>query len=131
MAANLDIIRAAYEGISEDNGRHLKDALAPQATWTEAAGFSYAGTYTGHEEIFAHVFQRLATEWVDYAARVHTYLEDGDRVAAFGMYSGTYRETGKSMHAAFAHLYLLKNGKIVSMEQYVDSATVRQAMLAS
>lgn len=130
MTTNLDIIRATYEGTSEDNGKRLKDALSPEATWTEAAGFPYAGTYTGHEEIFAHVFQRLATEWLDYAAKVHTYLEDGDRVAAFGVYSGTFRETGKSMHATFAHLYRLKNGKIVSMEQYVDSATVRQAMLA-
>lgn len=131
MKTNLDIIRATYEGASQDNARHLKDALAPNATWTEAAGFPYAGTYTGHEEIFANVFQKLATEWEGYTAKVHTYLADGDRVAAFGVYSGTYRETGKSMHATFAHLYRLEEGKIVSMEQYVDSAMVRQAMLAS
>ncbi len=131
MKTNLDIIRATYEGTSPDNARHLKDALAPEATWTEAAGFPYAGTYTGPEEIFANVFQKLATEWVGYAAKVHTYVEDGDHVAAFGVYSGTYRETGKSMHATFAHLYRLEDGKIVSMEQYVDSAMVRLAMLAS
>jgi len=131
MKTNLDIIRATYEGTSQNNARHLKDALAPEATWTEAAGFPYAGTYTGHEEIFANVFQKLATEWAGYKAKVHTYLEDANRVAAFGVYSGTYRETGKSMHATFAHLYRLEDGKIVSMEQYVDSATVRQAMLGS
>jgi ketosteroid isomerase-like protein len=74
------------------------------------------------------VFRRLATEWVGYKAVVHTYLADGDRVAAFGMYSGTYAKTGKSMRATFAHLYRLKDGKIASMEQYVDSATVQLAM---
>ena len=47
MTANLEVIRATYEGTSEENGKHLRAALAPDATWTEAAGFPYAGTYTG------------------------------------------------------------------------------------
>lgn len=128
MGRNLDIIRATYEGASEENGKNLLAALAPNATWTEAAGFPYAGTYIGPEAITANVFQRLAAEWIDYRAEVHTYLADGDRVAAFGVYSGTYRKTGKAMTATFAHLYRLKDGKIVSMEQYVDSAMVQQAL---
>lgn len=128
MSGNLEIIRATYEGSSEENGRHLLAALAAEATWTEAAGFPYAGTYVGAEAIIANVFRRLAMEWMDYRAEVHTYLADGDRVAAFGAYSGTYKATGKAIRATFAHLYRLKDGKIVSMEQYVDSAIVRQAM---
>jgi len=127
-ATNLAIIRATYEGPSEENGKNLLAALAPDATWTEAAGFPYAGTYTGAAEIIAGVFHRLATEWTGYRAQVHTYLADGDRVAAFGVYSGTYRKTGKEMTASFAHLYRLQGAKIVSMEQYVDSAMVQRAL---
>ena len=63
MSTNLDIIRATYEGSPEDNGRHLLAALAPDARWTEATGFPYAGTYVGPQQIVAGVFQRLATEW--------------------------------------------------------------------
>jgi hypothetical protein len=55
-------------------------------------------------------------------------LEDGDRVAAFGVYSGTYRATDKSMRAAFAHLYEVKGGKIARMQQYVDTHLVQQAL---
>lgn len=128
MTTNLDIIRATYEGQSAENGKNLLAALAPDATWTEAAGFPYAGTYVGPEAVIANVFQKLATEWIDYQAKVHTYLADGDRVAAFGVYSGIYRQTGIAMTATFAHLYRLKDGKIVSMEQYVDSAMVQRAL---
>ena len=39
-----------------------------------------------------------------------------------------YAKTGKSMRATFAHLYRLRDGKILSMEQYVDSAMVQQAI---
>lgn len=128
MSSNLDIIRATYEGPSEENGRHLLQALAPDAVWVEAEGFPYAGAYVGPEAIVANVFQRLATEWIGYRAEVESYVVDGDQVVAFGTYSGTYKATGHSMRAAFAHHYSLRNGKIVRMVQYVDSYLVRQAM---
>ena len=128
MGANLDLIRATYEGSSEENGRNMLVALAPDAEWTEAEGFPYAGTYVGPAAIVAGVFRRLATEWIGYRADVHTYLEDGDRVAAFGVYSGTYKATGRSMRAAFAHLYQVRDGKIVSMTQYDDTLVVSRAL---
>ncbi len=128
MGANLDLICSTYEGSSEDNGLNLLAALAPDAEWTEAEGFPYAGTYKGVEAITAGVFHRLGTEWIGYRADVHTVLEDGDRVAAFGVYSGTYKATGRSMRAAFAHLWELKDAKIQRMTQYVDTAMVRKAL---
>lgn len=128
MGANLELIRATYEGSSEDNGSNLLAALAPDAVWTEAEGFPYAGTYVGPEAIMAGVFRRLATEWIGYQANVHTFLEDGDRVAAFGIYSGTYKATGISMRSPFAHLYLLKHGRIATMVQYVDTVLVQRAL---
>jgi len=128
---HLEIIRSTYEGSSEDNGRNLMAVLAPDARWTEAAGFPYAGTYVGPKAIAEGVFSRLASEWEGYTAKVHTYLADGDRVAAFGVYSGTYRRTGKAMSASFGHLYRLSGGRIVSMEQVVDSHLVQAAMTSS
>ena len=128
MSANLDLIRSTREGSSEDNGLNLLAALAPDAEWTEAEGFPYAGTYKGVEAITAGVFHRLGTEWIGYRADVHTFLEDGDRVAAFGVYSGTYKATGRSMRAAFVHLWELKDAKFQRMTQYVDTAMVRKAL---
>lgn len=128
---NLEIIRATYEGRSEENGQHLLAALAPDAVWIEAEGFPYAGTYVGPESIVADVFQRLATEWIDYRAQVTSYVTEGDQVVAFGTYSGTYGATGRSMRAAFAHHYTLRGGKIVRMVQYVDTHMVRRALESS
>ena len=128
MKTNLELVRATYEGSPQENSQNLRAILAPDTAWTEAPGFPYAGTYVGPEAIFAGVFQRLGTEWQGYQAKVHTYLADGDRVAAFGVYSGTYLQTGKAMTASFAHLYHLADGKILRMEQYVDSHPVQQAL---
>jgi uncharacterized protein len=40
MGANLNVIRSTYEGSSEDNGRNLLAALAPDVQWTEAEGYT-------------------------------------------------------------------------------------------
>ncbi len=128
MSTNLELIRGTYEGSSEDNGRNLLAVLSPDVEWTEAEGFPYAGTYVGPEALIDGVFRRLGTEWTGYRADVHTYLADGDRVAAFGVYSGTYNATGKSMTAPFAHLYQIKDGKVIRMTQYVDTVLVTRAL---
>jgi ketosteroid isomerase-like protein len=128
MTGHLDLIRRTYEGSSEENGRNLLAVLHPGVEWTEAEGFPYAGTYVGVDALTAGVFARLASEWIGYRAEVHTYLADGNRVAAFGVYSGTYKATGKTMRAAFAHLYEIQDGKIRRMTQYVDTAMVAKAL---
>ncbi|NEW97390.1 nuclear transport factor 2 family protein [Rhodopseudomonas sp. BR0G17] len=128
MTSHLDLIRRTYEGSSEENGHNLLAVLHPDVEWTEAEGFPYAGTYVGVDALMAGVFARLASEWIGYRAEVHTYLADGDRVAAFGVYSGTYKTTGKSMRAAFAHLYEIQDGKIRRMTQYVDTVMVAKAL---
>ena len=128
--SNLDTIRATYEGSPEDNAQHLMAALAPDALWIEAAGSPYAGSYVGAAQIVEGVFARLGSDWATFSAEVHTYLADGDRVAAFGRYAGTHRASGKAMEASFSHLYQLRGGQIIRMEQVVDSAPMLQAMQA-
>jgi len=128
MKSNLELVRGTYEGTSEENGRNLMAVLSPDVEWTEAEGFPYAGTYVGVDALMAGVFKRLGTEWTGYRADVHTYIADGDKVAAFGVYSGTYNATGKSMTSPFAHYYELLDGKIVRMRQYVDTVLVSRAL---
>lgn len=125
----LEIVQSTYEGeTSEENGRNLQAHLAPNAKWTEAAGFPYAGTYTGFEEIAQNVFARLATEWTDYRFFREAYVADENRVVAFGTYTGTYNATGKAFSARVAHVWQIEDGKITSFEQFVDSVSVFEAM---
>ncbi|MEI4830040.1 nuclear transport factor 2 family protein [Bacillus sp. FJAT-53711] len=128
---NLEIIRSTYEGPSSENAQRLLEALAKDVEWTEAAGFPYGGTYIGAEAIMENVFGRLASEWNDYKASVHTYHEvkGKDVIIAEGIYSGTYKETGKAFQADFVHVWELQGGKIVKFKQYVDSHVVQNAMI--
>lgn len=127
---NQQIIARTYEGKdSTENATNLQRYLAADVVWTEAAGFPYAGTYIGFENI-AKVFKQLETEWQDYRFSVEDYVASGDKVMAYGTYSGTYRATGKAFQARVTHLWTLKNQQIIGFEQFVDSQPVNDAMQA-
>jgi uncharacterized protein len=126
---NLEIVKSTYEGKnSEENGRNLKEHAADNIIWTEAKGFPYGGTYKGMEAITQNVFYRLATEWINYKFTPEGYVAEGDTVVAYGTYSGANKQTGKPFEARVAHLWKLKNGKIVSFEQFVDSQPVNDTL---
>ncbi|MGC5700091.1 nuclear transport factor 2 family protein [Pseudomonas sp. NFXW11] len=127
---NLALIKSTYEGAnSQENARNTAAALAPDARWTEAAGFPYAGTYVGFDAVLEHVFKRLGTEWQDFSFKVENYVAQGDQVFAYGNYRGTYKASGKPIDVRVAHLWTLKNGKVTHFEQFVDSHSVQLAML--
>lgn len=122
---NLEIVRSTYEGKnSEENGRNFARHAADNIIWTEAKGFPYGGTYTGLDAIGKNVFNRLATEWTDYKFTPEGYVVDGENVVAYGTYTAVNNSTGKALTARVAHLWQLKDGKIVRFEQFVDSQTV-------
>ncbi len=126
---NLEIIKSTYQGkTSEENGQNLAKYVTKDISWTEAKGFPYAGTYIGLENITKNVFSRLGSEWIDYKFTPEDYVASDDKVVAFGTYSGTYKITDKSFTARVAHIWKLKEHKIISFEQFVDSQTVNDAI---
>ena len=126
---NLAIIKSTYEGkTSEENGKNLAKYAADDIAWTEAKGFPYAGTYIGLDQVTRNVFSRLGSEWIGYKFTPEAYVAAEDQVVAYGNYSGTYKLTGKSFEARVAHIWTLKDGKIIRFEQFVDSQPVQDAM---
>ncbi|MEA5427694.1 nuclear transport factor 2 family protein [Arcicella lustrica] len=126
---NLEIIKSTYEGkTSEENGKNLAKYVAEDITWTEAKGFPYAGTYVGLENVTQNVFSRLGSEWIDYKFTPEDYVASDDKVVAYGTYKGIYKRTSKPFEARVAHIWKLKDGKIINFEQFVDSLPVNNAM---
>ena len=72
----------------------FKTYLSKNVSWTEVAGFPYAGTYIGPDEVVKNVHERLGTEWDDYSAKDEIYAFNNNTVIVYGKYSGTYKATG-------------------------------------
>lgn len=124
MKSNVEIVKSFY---TDDSA--LFDALAPDVEWHETEGLPYGGVYRGVEALMEGVFAHVMTDWEGFSATPDTVLAVGeDQVLSMGRYGGVFRSTGKATDAAFAHLYKLKNGKVVQFRQCADSAVFRAAM---
>jgi ketosteroid isomerase-like protein len=126
--SNLDVVKAIYQAFAEADVPSVLGFLSPDIDWTEAEGFPLAGTYHGPNSVLTGVFMRLGTEFVGFAAVPEEFIDGGDSVVALGKYSGTYKATGKSFEANFAHVWKLQDGKASRFIQYVDTLLVHRAL---
>jgi uncharacterized protein len=126
--SNVDSVRNVYDAFAKGDVPTVLGFLAPEISWTEPEGFPYAGTFVGPQAVLANVFMRLGTEWNNFAAVPDEYIDGGDAVVALGKYSGTYKATGKSFQADFAHVWRIKDGRAVKFVQYTDTAIVQRAL---
>ncbi len=128
MPSNYEIIKAHYEASDRGDLEGMLAPLAPDARWTEMAGFPYAGTYIGPEEVRRGVFERIGAEWEGYTAAIAELVDGGDTIVGLGTYSGTNRATGRFFEARVAHVWRLRDGRVVAFEQFTDTALVRAAL---
>jgi ketosteroid isomerase-like protein len=126
--SNLNAVKGVYEAFAKGDVHAFLGFLDANIAWTEAEGFPYGGTYHGPQDVLKGVFRRLATEWDGFAAVPNEFIDGGDAVVALGKYSGTYKATGKSFEADFAHVWKIQAGKAIRFVQYVDTLLVQSAL---
>ena len=130
MNSSLDTVRGIYGAFAAGDIPGVLGALSPDIRWTEAAGGPYGGVSIGPQAVLADVFMKLGGEWDGFSAVPDEFVADGDTVVALGEYSGTYKATGKSFRAPFAHVWKFADGKAVSFQQHTDTAVHLQPLQA-
>ncbi len=125
---NLEIIKKSYDAGKNGDIPGLVADMAPDGKWTEMAGAPYAGTYTGGPEIIEKVFSRMGAEWAPFACEPVEFIDAGDTIVMLGYYFGTHGTTKKDFRVRVAHVWRLKDGKIVNFEQFTDTKLIAEAM---
>jgi hypothetical protein len=131
MISNVDLIKSIYQAFQQGDLDRVLELLDPQVAWTEAEGITEGGIFIGREAVLKEVFLKIAAEWDNFQADVDEWIDAGDIVISLGYDSGIYKATGKSMRAATASFWTLKNGKVVKFVQYIDTLKVFQALSAN
>lgn len=122
--ANVDLLRSLYEAFARGDGATVLGGMDPGITWNEAENFPYAdgNPYVGPMAVAEGIFARIAAEWDAFRVAPEEFLDAGDTVVALGRYSGTYRATGKTINAQFAHVWRVREGRVTAFQQYADTA---------
>jgi uncharacterized protein len=126
--SNLDIVKRLYTAFSDRDQNTILQIFDPNIEWIQNEGFPGGGRHFGVDAILNDVFAKFRSEWETWQAVVEEWLDAGDTIIALGEYRGTYKSTGKSTKAAFAHVYRLKDNRIIKFQQYTDTLKVAEAM---
>lgn len=86
--------------------------------WNAMEGMPAGGRYAGKEAVFDQYFPKILANFAEFHASVKEYLDAGDSVVVPGKYSGESK-AGKEFTATFAHVNVIKNGRIASFRQYI------------
>lgn len=130
MSSNLDVVRAVYKAFAVGDITSVLAVLAPDARWTEAEGGPYGGVSIGPDAVLENVFMKIGGDWDGFAAIPSEFVAEGSTVVALGEYSGTYKLTGRSFQAPFAHVWKFEAGRAISFHQYTDTAVHMRPMQA-
>jgi uncharacterized protein len=123
--SNVQTVRAAYAAIANNDPSLLFGAMAPDIEWNQAQGNPLAdrNPYIGGQAIGEGVFGRLFAAIDGFTVTPDRFVDGGeDDVVVLGRYSGTMKHSGAALDAAFCHVYRFEGDRIVSFQQYTDSA---------
>ena len=130
--SNLEIVKSAYEAFSRGDLSGVLAPLDPQLVWNEAENFMYSdgNPYRGPKAV-EQLLVRVVGDWDNLGITVKEFLDAGDTIIVIGRLSGTFKKTGKAMNAQMADVWKLRDGQVVSFQNYLDTAQIRDATEAS
>jgi ketosteroid isomerase-like protein len=123
---NIAVVRRLYE--ARGNPEVIRQVLASDVRWEVVDGFPYGGVYVGLDNVLGDFFGRLFTDFDEFVANGSEFFESGDHVIALGNYSGRVRKSGKRFTARFAHVWTLRDGRIVRLQQCADTVQLARAL---
>lgn len=129
--SNVKMVRDLYEAFAEGNMEVVLGAMHPQIEWREAEGNPYepsGSAWIGPDAVVQNLFVKLGTEWEGFTSHPKEFHDAGDVVVVEGRYTATHHGTGKSLDAQVCHVWHVRDGKLGSFQQYVDTAQLREVM---
>ena len=129
--SNVKIMQDLYEAFGRGDVGTVLAGMDPNIEWREAEGNPYQPSgepWIGPDAIVNNLFVKLGTEWDGFGVHPKEFHDAGDTVVVEGRYSGSFKATGKNLDAQMTHVWRLRDGKVTSFQQYVDTAQMQEVM---
>ena len=121
--ANVDIVQRIYEAVGNGDIPALLDLLADDVEWTYQGPsvIPFAGTRRGREgvaEFFSLLGENL--EFEEFEPR--DFVAQGDTVVVVGYERNLIKPTDRTFEQEWAHVFTLRDGKIIKHWSFEDTA---------
>jgi hypothetical protein len=127
---NVSVISGLYANFAKGDVPAVLGAMDANIVWYEAEGNALAdrNPYKGPDAVLKGVFERVLADIPDFnITDMKLHNMENNQVLATVRYNGKMATTGKKLDAQAAHLWTLKDGKIIGFQQYVDTKQLDEA----
>ena len=128
---NVMVVQKLYNDFAKGDIAGIQAAMDEKVVWNEAENFPLAdrNPYIGFDAIAEGVFGRIQSDW-EYWNLTDLDLQEmtNDKVLTTGRYQAKYKKNGAIINLQMAHLWTLKDGKVISFQQFADTKGITDAM---
>jgi uncharacterized protein len=125
------LMQDLYDAFGRGDIPTVLGAMDPDIEWSEAEGNPYkpdGKAWRGPDAVLNNLFINLGTEFDGFTVHPEEFYDAGSVVVVEARYTGTYKETGKSLDAQVCHVWKIRDGKVASFQQYVDTAQLQDVI---
>ncbi|HSF54763.1 MAG TPA: nuclear transport factor 2 family protein [Algoriphagus sp.] len=129
VSVNSAIIDGLYKAFAKGDIPKVLSGMDPKIVWNAAESSPYAdgSPYVGPDAILNGVFARIGAEHEYFNLKdIVLHEMSNDKVLATLRYDGKFKN-GKDYDAQVAHLWSLKDGKVVAFQQFMDTKKLHEA----
>lgn len=125
---NKQLIRTIFEGLARGDARLFLDSLDEAAVWRMIGTTAWSGVYTGKTAIRRDLLTPLTAQFADrYLNTADAIIAEGDTVVVECRGKVTTK-TGKRYDNTYCWVLRMRDGKIVSLTEYMDTQLVATAL---
>lgn len=120
---NAATVRSIYDAFLRGDIAGVMAAMHEQIEWNEAEHITYwpGGAFVGPHAVLTGVFARLPQDFDGFRVEVSRIVAAGDTVLVEARLRATAKATGKPLDAQVAHIWDLRDGKVVRFQEYADT----------
>ena len=128
---NADLLRPIYEEWGQGNWRPRFEIYDAHMEWGWSDEFPGLGGVYADDRDPNPRLQAWLIEWAEWRAEADEYLELGDHVVVLATYHGRGRGSGVEISQEGAHVFELRDGKVVRLEIFATRARAIDSVRAA
>ena len=124
---NVELARRGYEAFARRDLDAVFELFHPDIEAHDPPEMPDAAVHRGHEAV-RRDWEQTYELFEHFSVIVEELLDYGDDVVAYLRYQGRGSESGADVDARMAHVWTVRDGKAITLRQFLDRAQALEAV---
>ncbi len=123
---DIKILQGGYDAFGRGDIDAVRATWDSRIQWHEPPTLPWGGRHSGANAIIDRVFGPALGSIQNFKVKADEFLSDADTVLVLGTFTG--KVGSRSLKAPFAHVWKVRDGKVVRFQNYTDTAAFNEAL---